>query len=81
MSQQDLQNKFFQDPSWVEVEKLLMDFINPLIEMSDVDVNQPAEHVKAEIIGRQLLYKQVTEFLARTGLVGKPSNYKPVSFK
>lgn len=70
-----LYQKFFSDPDWKEVEKIILDFINPLIEMSDVDASQPAEHVKAEIIGRQKLHKAMTEFLAQSGIVGR----KPLS--
>lgn len=76
-----LKSKFFSDPDWKEVETLLMDFINPLIEMSDVDEKQPAEHVKAEIIGRKKLYKQITQFLSETGIVGDPSGHKHTTFK
>lgn len=77
-----LKQKFFSDPDWAKVEELLMGFINPLIEMSDIDLTQPAEHIKAEIIGRQLLYKRLTEFLEQTGIVGKPRDYKgKTSFK
>lgn len=71
-----LKQKFFNDPDWVEVEKLLMGFINPLIEMDDVDDTQPAEHVKAEIIGRKKLYKQITQFLEQTGMVKDSSTFK-----
>lgn len=66
-----LYQKFFSDPDWQEVEKIIMDFINPLIEMSDIDVNQPAEHIKAELIGRQKLHKAMTEFLEQTGIVSR----------
>jgi len=76
-----LKSKFFSDPDWKEVEKLLMGFINPLIEMDDVDENQPAEHVKAEIIGRKKLYKQITQFLSQTGIVGNPSEHTKTTFK
>lgn len=66
-----LYQKFFSDPDWKEVEDLIMGFINPLIEMSDVDATQPAEHVKAEIIGRQKLHRQMVEFLEQAGIVGR----------
>lgn len=66
-----LYQKFFTDPDWVEVEKIIMDYVNPLIEMSDVDTNQPAEHVKAELIGRQKIHKAMVEFLEQTGIVSR----------
>lgn len=76
-----LKEKFFSDPDWSKVEQMIMDFINPLIEMSDIDTTQPAEHVKAEIVGRQKLYKQMTDFLSQTKLVNNPSNYKRSTFR
>jgi hypothetical protein len=81
MIPQTLRDKFFVDPDWKEVEKILMDYINPLIEMSDIDTKQPAEHVKAEIIGRRLAYKQICSFLEQTGLVADTKNYKQSTFK
>lgn len=76
-----LKTKFFSDPDWAKVEELLMGFVNPLIEMSDIDLTQPAEHIKAEVIGRQLLYKRLCDFLEQTEIVGKPRDYKKTTFK
>jgi hypothetical protein len=76
MISKTVREKFFIDPDWKEVEKTLMEFINPLIEMDDVDEKQPAEHVKAEIIGRKKLYKQVCLFLESTGIVTDTKHYK-----
>ncbi len=72
---QKLHQKFFTDPDWAEVEKLIMDQVNPLIDMSTIDIHQPAEHVKAEIIGRTLAYEKLTKFLEETGIVTKPRDY------
>ena len=74
-----LKQKFFTDPDWKEVEKLLMDYINPLIEMEDVDTTQPAEHVKAEIIGRKKAHEGICKFLESSGIVGNPRDYKKVT--
>lgn len=76
---QKLKDKFFSDPDWKLIEQMIMDFLDPMIEMSDVDLNQPAEHIKAELIGRQKLYRIMTDFLQQTGLVGNPSVYKKVN--
>ena len=76
-----LKTKFFSDPDWAKVEELLMGFVNPLIEMSDIDLTQPAEHIKAEVIGRQLLHKRLCDFLEQTEIVGKPRDYKKTTFK
>jgi len=71
MSIQDLQQKFFQDPQWDEVEDLILSFIEPLIDMDTVDDKQPAEHVKAEVIGRKLAYRSLKNFLESSKVVSR----------
>ncbi len=71
-----IREKFFVDPDWKNVEQLIMDYVTPLIEMSDVDLTQPAEHIKAELIGRTKLHEQMCKFLEATGFVGNTKNYQ-----
>lgn len=66
-----LHKKFFTDPDWSEVEKLIRGYINPLTDMSTVDTDQPAEHVKAEILGRNMAYDALSKFLEDCGLVSR----------
>jgi hypothetical protein len=72
MSLQDLQSTFFQDPRWAEVEDMIMKFIDPLTDMNTIDLKQPAEHVKAEIIGRTIAYNSLKEFLTSTKVLSRP---------
>lgn len=71
MSLQELQTTFFQDPRWAEVEDLILKFINPLTDINTIDLNQPAEHVKAEIIGRTIAHNTLKEFLNSTKVVSR----------
>lgn len=64
-----LQARFYQDPEWYQVEELILEFINPLKDMSMIDTKQPAEHVKAEIIARGLAYDSLIGFVRNSGLV------------
>lgn len=73
--------RFFEDPEWKTVEETILSFIEPLIDMSTIDLNQPAEHIKAEVIGRQKLYKQMTDFLEQTGIINKRGADKPTTFR
>lgn len=66
-----LQERFFSDPEWYQVEELIKSYIEPLLDMSTIDVSQPAEHVKAEIIGRRLAYDGLSKFIEQSNLVGK----------
>jgi len=66
-----LQEKFFTDPDWKRVEDMLIDKMNQLHDMGTIDKKQPAEHVKAEVIARDLAYNALAEFLNETKLVGR----------
>lgn len=78
---EELNSVFFQDPRWVQVEELILSYINPLLEMKDIDTSQPAEAVKAEIIGRMIAYNKMTEFLEQSKLIGEKKRIIPNIFK
>lgn len=64
-----LKDKFFNDPDWVMMEELIRSYIEPLQNMKDIDVSQPAEHVKAEIIGRNHAYDALNNFMNDTRIL------------
>lgn len=65
-------DKFFSDPEWKHIEDLILGYIEPLIDMNTVDYKQPAEHVKAELIGRVLAYQGLSKFLADSKIISQP---------
>lgn len=65
--------RFFEDPEWKNVEEMILDYIEPLKDFNTIDLKQPAEHVKAEIIGRMLSYNALWKFLNDTKLVNRES--------
>jgi hypothetical protein len=67
----DLQAKFFSDPDWSKVEDLILNYIEPLVDMNTIDTTQPAEHVKAELIGRTLAYNKLVDFLNDSKLINR----------
>lgn len=69
---QKLNDRFFSDPEWANVEAMLFKHIEELKNMSTIDLKQPAEHVKAELIGRQLAYEGLLKFLNDTRFVHRP---------
>lgn len=72
MSLQDIQKSFFQDPRWAEVEEMILKYIEPLTDMNTLDLKQPAEHVKAEIMGRTIAYRSLKDFLESTKIISRP---------
>lgn len=71
MSIQTITTRFFQDPEWKQVEDMIMEYVEPLKDFNTIDLSQPAEHVKAEVIGRMLAYNALTRFLSETKLVNR----------
>ena len=61
--------RFLQDPDWFQVEEAVLEFINPLLDINTVDTKAPAEHVKAEVLGRKMSYDALIVFVRESGLV------------
>lgn len=68
----EIHKRFYQDPEWQQVEDIILAHIMPLIDMSTVDTKQPAEHVKAEIIARNIAYDSLFNFLSQAKIVNQP---------
>jgi hypothetical protein len=64
-----LYQKFFSDPDWALVEDMILKYIEPLKDVNTLDTTQPAEHLKAEVVGRVLAYNKLADFLSDTGIV------------
>lgn len=64
--------KLMEDPRWQDIEDILMERIAPLMDFNTIDLTQPAEHVKAEVIARKLAYNSIADFLNDNVLVNKP---------
>lgn len=64
-----LHQKFFSDPDWAQVENMIEKYIEPLKDMNTLDLTQPAEHLKAEVMGRVLAYNKLADFLNESGIV------------
>lgn len=71
---QELQQAFFQDPRWGGVEELIRSYIDPLLNMRQIDTSKSAEDVKAQVIGRLAAYDQLDQFLNHVKLVNHPKN-------
>ena len=79
--QEKLFQKFFSDPDWVEIEKMILEYIEPLIKMEDIDIHQPAEHIKAEVIARMKAYETLNKFLNDTKIVSRKLSVPKNQFK
>lgn len=73
--------KFFLDPDWKECEDLLNGYIHDLEDASTIDINQSAETVKAEIIGRQIARDRLKSFLTEVGFVREDTKDNSINFE
>jgi hypothetical protein len=74
-------SKLIQDPDWVKVEKLIEEYCERVLDIRTIDLKQPAEHVKAELIGRIESYNSMTQFLNDSGIMTKKTERLPNPFK
>lgn len=75
----DIQS-LMEDPRWAAVEKLIQEHIDPLMDFNTIDLSQPAEHVKAEVIARKLAYNNLADFLNTTLMVSNKIEKKKNPF-
>ncbi len=68
---QEVKDRFFKDPQWYLMEQLILEFINPLLDMQTIDTKQPAEQIKAEVIGRKMSYDALSNFVRSSGMVSR----------
>jgi hypothetical protein len=61
--------KLIEDPNWGKVEKLVTGYAERQLDITTIDLRQPAEHVKAELIGRITAYNSMVQFLQDTKIV------------
>lgn len=64
--------KFFTDPDWKMMEELIRSYTEPLCDWNTLDLTVPAEHLKAEVIGRMYAYNGLSKFLVETKIITRP---------
>lgn len=69
-----LTNKFFTDPDWHLVEEVIRSYIEPLKDITGIDVKETADNVKAQVAGRIIAYQQMERFLKEAGILKERIN-------
>lgn len=76
-----ISNKFFNDPDWAIVEEMISEYIEPLKDISTVDIKKSNDEIATEVRGRQITINQLNKFLLDSRIVGQNINNKPTTFK
>lgn len=74
--------KFFQDPDWVLVERMILDYIDPLSNVQSIDSKQSNDVIATEVRGRQIATEKLKLFLNECQILGrKITNPKENNFQ
>lgn len=74
--EKELRDKFYTDPAWKHIEDKILAYIEPLLDLSTVDMTDKAENVKVEVKGRLIAHKQMMKFLDESGIIRKKTPTK-----
>lgn len=62
-------NKFIKDPDWHIIEDCLNEYIEPLRDIDNINLDNEPAVVKAEIVVRKEHYDRINSFLIDIGLI------------
>jgi len=69
-----LRDKFFRDPEWHLVEDMFLDYIEPLKDIDNLNINDTALSIKGEIRARKHFHALVTSFFGDAKLLASKAN-------
>ena len=76
-----LNDRFFTDPMWGDMESLLLEYLEPFRSVENIKSNLSNDEIATEVRGRQLMVEQLEKFLTDTRII-KQRISKPLnSFK
>ncbi len=64
-----LKEKFFTDPSWPLMEKLIRSYIDPLQSCLNIRPDTSNDEIASEVRGRQIAYDALNKFLVDAGIM------------
>lgn len=77
-----LNEKFFTDPDWKEMEELILSYIDPFRSVTSVITKDMTnDEIATEVRGRQLMVERLDTFLEDSKIVKSRINREPVSYK
>ncbi len=60
--------RFKEDPEWYQVEEIIKEFIDPLLDINDLDSSLSAEELKIEVLSRKKSYEALQGFIRSRGI-------------
>lgn len=73
-----LNDKFFTDPDWKEMEGLIENYLAPFRDVMDIKTTMSNDEIATEVRGRQMMIENLDKFLSDTKIIrskiNKPTN-------
>lgn len=57
-------DEFFTHPSWDYVLDIIREYIRPLKEVSDIDMNRTSDEIATEVRARQITVEKLEKFIS-----------------
>ena len=73
--------KFVGDVDWHMIEEIILEYITPLRNIDNIDLNSDPETVKAEVRVRKETYERLKRFLQDMTLLKITIDNPPTTFK
>ena len=64
-----LHDKFFTDPSWADMEELIMEYIEPFKSVLNIPEGLSNDQIATEVRGRQKMVEQLERFLTDSKVI------------
>jgi len=68
----EIKQKFFADPDWYKVEDMLRKYIEPFVDVNNLDWERPPGEFKAELRARIDIYNELSKFLEQSEIISRP---------
>ncbi len=76
-----LNERFFTDPMWGDMQELLEEYLEPFKSVLNIRKNATNDEIATEVRGRQLMVEQLERFLSDTKIIKQRFNKPLNSFK
>ena len=76
-----LHEKFFTDPSWGDMEELILEYLAPFRSVMNVDTKKTNDEIATEVRGRQLMLENLDRFLEDSKIITRRLNKNDNNYK
>lgn len=76
-----LNDRFFTDPMWPDMEELIREYIDPFKSVLNIKPDATNDEIATEVRGRQLMVENLEKFLEDTKVIRSRINRPLNSFK